>query len=341
MQGVVNPANPLGLTPIRITNIPQPIRYRGEEGPLLSFTISASYQFLDQRSRVGDISLDTESAAIDFAGSINRRPFTSFNISYTYSYVNGSSPVGTGQTIDQHVGSVRLLQPIQPIFVSKDEWQPAALSSCRLNHQFAIILGADYGGSVNSTEIPHVPVFHGSTGTFVGNALLDYQFAWFPNRPLDDNATPPDLAQDNYATLFIELTSGVQFSTTHLDLSNRNSAIGTAGRQLTYQNIASLNYSFWRRFGLLVAAEWDAPLDSVPLRGSEPYYANTAVFTAGLTYNYSPGARYSSAGHDSGNIFKRYVSDPNRWSLGLFYSYIAFDPFTETNQLQFQISFSF
>ncbi len=339
-QGTVsnNPVTPLGVSPIRIVNYPQPIRHglHLENIPLKnlftsylenwSSTFSASYQFLNQRSRVGGISLDSESVAVDFAAAQIDGPFTSFDISYAYSYASGSSPTGTSQTVNQHVGSVRVLQPLEPFIPGCSSWLPAVRSFHEshktLNSQFGIILAAGYGGSLSSTDKPRLPTIHSSAQTFIGNALLDYQFAWCKN-PLSDI----------YADFFFEFSSGIQFSTTRLDSSDLASV--TSGRQLTYQNIGSLNYSFWHRFGILVAAEWDAPLDSNPLRGSKPYYSNIAVFTVGLTYNYSPGERPAP------QLRMSDLSNSNRWSLGLFYSYTAFDPFTETNQLQVQVSYSF
>jgi hypothetical protein len=246
------------------------------------------------------------------------------------------------------VGSLHVLQPLEPLIedlLSQSQaWRPAALSTDRRNDQFAIILGADYGKSLSSNRMIHLPSVHNSDDIFLGSAFLDYQFACFPNRPnksstsdenadgCDDNRSP-DKYRDDYAKFFFEFSTGIQFSTIWLDSSDHR--LTSSSKQITYQNIATLNYSFYRRFGFLISAEWDAPLDSEPLRSSRPYYANIAVFTGGLTYNYYPGKLANKNG------FVDELQSSDRWSVSILYSYTAFDPFVETNQLQVRISYSF
>jgi hypothetical protein len=300
-----------------------------------SFSLLGSYQFLNQRSRTGDVSLDVETGLIDIAAAYNCPPFTTLDIFYAYSHASGSSPTGVNQTTDQHAGSLRVVQPLLP-FLPRD-WKPAALSEIPCNHQVAVILSGIYAGAQNDTDLPHFFSVHSSTHTFVGSALLDYQFAYFENRcrtrPKTEKSTDRcfdksiDLGPDDYAKLFLDFSSGIQFNTTRLDASGRLFGGTSSSRQLTYQNVATLNYSFYHRFGFLVSAEWDAPLYSDPLRNSQPYYANIAIFTGGLTYNYYPG-----------RTRKEFW---NHWSMSLLYSYTAFDPFTESNQLQVQASFAF
>ena len=79
-----NPVNPLGV-PIRITNYPRPVRSVVTGAPSARqknaiaptptpcptptspwcFTLSGSYQFSSQRSRVGDVSLNSDSGVVD------------------------------------------------------------------------------------------------------------------------------------------------------------------------------------------------------------------------------------------------------------------------------------
>jgi hypothetical protein len=323
-----NPVNPIGLPPIvYVPNYPRPWRPLIVEGkgpvnkPLWwdqwSFDLSAAYQFLNQRSRVGDVSLDAEFAIIDFAALLNKPPFTSLDISYTYSYASGSSPAGS-QTVNQHVGSLRLIQPILGI--------PASLNVDQKTDELAIIVAANYGNSLASTGTPLLPSVHSSAHTFLGNALLDYQHGCFPNHHTSPGRKPP-APEDNYPSLLFELSSGIQFNTIRFHSSDP-SATTSSSRQLTYQNIGSLTVSLPCRLGFLVGAEWDAPLFSDPLRNSQPYYANIAVFTAGLVYNYYPRRSTNEKWND-------------RLSLRLLYSYTAFDPLTETNALSVQVSWSF
>jgi hypothetical protein len=173
---------------------------------------------------------------------------------------------------------------------------------------------------------------------------LDYQFACFSNRQNKSNTLSTDTNgscddrfaddyRDDYATFFFELSSGIQLNKIWLDSSDHR--LTSSGRQLTYQNIASLDISFYKRFGVFVSAEWDAPLDSEPLHDSQPYYANIAIFTGGLTYNYYPGRLAKTNG-----VVDR-LRNSDRWSVSILYSYTAFDPFTESNQLQVRVSYAF
>jgi len=299
-----------------------------------SITLSGAYQFLSARSRVGDLSLDSDSAIIDLAFILNCRPYTSFDVSYAYSYASGSSPTGMTQTENQHFGSIRVLQPLEPFGPHGGEWSPPDLSNKKVTNQFAVILDANYGGSLISARIPRLPSIDSTAYTFVGNALLDYQLGWFPcHRPTRSNTPNPD---DNYPSLLLEFSSGIQFANIHLSSSDPASAGIWSGRQLTYRNIVSFTGSLRNRLGFLVAAEWDAPLDSDPLHGAQPYYANVAVFTAGLVYNLYPDKHTQQ---DTPPLQDKRCEHP--WSLSLLYSYTAFDPFTETNQLQVQLSYTF
>jgi hypothetical protein len=354
----MNPTSPMGLGPV--SNVPRPIHWgipppsnqrlgiqafdgkrivqpqQNEEiegwrlPPLpVSFDFSTTYQFLDERSRVGGVSSQTNSVTGDLNISLERFPYTSVDLSYSYFSVNGSSPAGTSENADQHLGSLYVLQPIEPFLPCCKGWEPASLSRDALNDQVAVIVGANYGAFWSSLDAPRSFSIHSSGREFVGNALLDYQRACFPNRrSWPPRIVPASKLSDDYATLFFELTSGVQCEALGVNSSGSPSS---ASRQITYQNIAVLNYSFWQRFGVLVAVEWDAPIDSSPLRHSKSFYANTGIFTGGLTYNYYPGHSVRNGGW----------SLKDHLSVSLVYSYLAFDPFTEGNQLQLRFSYSF
>jgi hypothetical protein len=137
-----------------------------------------------------------------------------------------------------------------------------------------------------------------------------------------------------YPNLIFEASTGIQVATTHLGTSGEVPSETSTGRQLTYQTIASVTYSFPCAFGLLAAVEWDAPLNSVAFRGSSSFYANTAVFTGGLVYNIFAG-RLKSSSSANGH------PDASSWSASLLYSYTAFDPLYQTNQVQVQFSYTF
>jgi len=324
VRNIVSPAK--GIQAQAATPSPSPSPCPPEiqpSGPLKwtdwTVTLSASYQFLNDRSRTGGLSLNSDSAITDVAAVLNRWPWTYLDFSYMYSYLSGTSPSRMSQTGSQDVGSFTLLQPWYPFGQKK----PAPLTTDICNDQFAIILSADYGDSWTSTTIPQSASIQGHARAFLGNALLDWQHAWFPSRV--NCAT--------YPGWLFELTSGVQFDTIRLRSSNSFSAETSFGEQATYRNIGCVTYLFPCKLGILVAAEWDAPLHSEPLRGSEPFYANTAVFTGGLVYNI-----FAYRTPQNPQSLTDVLSP---WSASLLYSYTAFNPFSETNQLQVQISYSF
>jgi hypothetical protein len=296
--------------------------------------------------------MDSQSGTIDLGFTRNCWPYTSFDVSYTYYHLSGSSPGGTTQSGDQHVGFIRVLQPLEPFWPHCDNWRPITLNADPSPDQFAVILAAGYGGNLVSTQIPRFPSISSTAYTYVGSALLDYQRACFPKRtakykwrPCHKDATSylPD-PDDNYPSLLFDFSSGIQFNTTRLVSSNPAFAGLWSGRQLTYQNIGSLTYSLRCRLGFLVGAEWDAPLSSDPLHGAQAYHANTAIFTGGIVYNLFPEDKYDpsdKAASQERTGLGRLFSLRHRLSLSLLYSYTAFDPFAETNQLQFQGSISF
>lgn len=343
-----NPVVPMGLGPA--VNVPRPVRWgippsgtrateqRTKEKEVIqsleieptrewSFSLSPTYQFLDERSRVRGISSDTNSVTVDFNITHESFPYTSFDLSYSYFNLSGSSPTGLTETAHQNLGSVYVLQPLEPFFPCGRNWRPAYLSNEMLNNQVAVILGANYGVFRGSLNGPQSFSIHNSGREFLGNAFLDYQRAYFPDRRSWKTNPPSTEVPDDYATFFFDFSSGVRVDALGVDSSG---SPASASRQVTYQNIATLNYSCCHRFGVLVAVEWDAPIDSSPLRQSRAYYANTAIFTAGLTYNYYPGRRSSPTWVVQDHL-----------SVSLLYSYLAFDPFTEGNQLQLRFSYAF
>jgi hypothetical protein len=291
------------------------------EVPVWTFILSESYQFLSDRSRTGGLSLDSDSTLTDLLAALNRWPWTWLGIAYIYSHVSGSSPAGANQTGNQNVGLFTLLQPYYPF----GQKQPALLTNDRVNHQFAIILTSAYGDSLTSTTMSHFPSIRSSARTFFGYALLDYQCAWFPGRK----------GYETYPGWLFEISSGIQFDSIRLHSSDSTSSATSSGYQLTYRNIGSATYSFSNRFGLFASAEWDAPIDSSPLRGSQPFDASTAVFTGGIVYNIYA---YKTPEHAPSRAWKEKLS---QWSASLLYSYTAFDPLGENNQLQVQISYTF
>jgi hypothetical protein len=348
-----NPVNPLGL-PILIAHYPRPVHWsvspigtvaralgisgnkapveldnngQTEPTPDWILSLSVSYQFLDVRSRVGAISLDSDSGILDLTVAKNKWPYTCLDLSYIYSHGSGSSPTGATQTANQNVGSLFVYQPLWPW----DQGKHDDLSKIPQTNEFALILTSDYGRSMATTDAIGFPSIRSSAYTYVGSALLDYQGGWFPKRKKDKSegkTIQSDGQNDDndYPCVLVEANTGILFDTTRLDAS----ATSTSARQLTYRTSGSVIYSFCNRLGVLVAAEWDAPLDSVPLRGSRPYYANIGVFSAGFTYNaYQRKLNQNSKGAGS------------PWSVSLLYSYTAFDPLTETNQLQVQVSCRF
>jgi len=305
-----------------------------------SFDLSTLYEFSNQRSRVSGFSLDSNSAGIDLAATSVSCPYTSFNFEYIYSHGTGSTPGRANETVNQHLGLVSILQPLNPLWCSS--WKPADLSACRLNQQLAIIAETAYGAALSSLTLPTSPVQHDTEHPFIQDCLLDYQLAWFPHRLNSCDCYTASEDHDSvtrrYPNLLFELTSGVQFSTVRLDSSSSGFSATSSGRQLDYLNGVSLTCSLPcqlglpPRLGLVMAAEWDAPLSSDPVRGSKPDHANTAIFTTGLVYNLYPSTDDDAP---KKNVLQRHLS------FSLLYSYTAFDPLTETNTLQVQVSYSF
>lgn len=300
-----------------------------------SFSVSTIYQFSDQRSRVGGLSWDSNFIGIDLAAAFNAKPYTSFDLSYFYSHATGSSPSGADDITNQHIGIVRILQPLDNIWCS--DWKPADQSDRPWNQQWALLVRAAYGGSLGSLATPNLAFEHDTTYTFIGDTLLDYQLAWFPSRYIPPGLSPDDLRRlrdcdtYSYPNLVFEFSTGTQFNTARFDSSSSGSSTTTSGRQFDYLNSAILTGSLPCRLGFLVAVTWDAPFDSEPLHGARPYRANTATFTGGLVYNLYPSTDPRAFCH----------FDLKRFSFSLLYSYTAFDPFTETNTIQFQASYSF
>lgn len=335
-NGMINPvtqgpSNPANLIPFRVVDYPEPTRY-GVKLPDfkwlrdITWLVSPIYVFSNQRSRIGGISLNDETVALDVSASLNRTPYTSLDVLYGYTSATGESPNGTIQATSQHAVSASILQPLDLLFPWEKGWEPIVgifqRTESHCASQFAIIEGIAYGRSFTSTDFERSGVVHGSSDVFGGTSLLDFQYAWRKN-------VAPD---ETYADLFIEASSGLQAN--RFDV-NSFGGPPTSGRQIDYQTRVTLNRSIWRRVGIFLGVEWDAPIDSGPVRGTRTNYANTATFTTGLTYNYNPGLRYAKYSDHLSPL------DWNRWSVSLLYSYTAFDPVSETNQLQVQLSFSF
>jgi hypothetical protein len=344
---LVNPANPLnlGVNP----NYTKPVRNSIGTGGFVTqgakfaelppecflqsflnpcnwtFTLSASYDFLNDRSRIGGLSLDSDSAIIDLTGNYKKSPWTWFDLSYMYSHAHGTAPGDTDQTGNQNSVGLRVLQPIP----FGQNWVPAYVTCEPTNNQIAVIFSSNYGRSFSSTNIPQVSTIQSSTRTYLADALFDYQFTWFPNRKSSSTCDKKTLDENKYPSLLVELSSGLQFSTTRLRTADNVSSATSSAQQLSYQNICCATYSFPCRFGFLFATEWDSPLYSQAFAGSQPFYANTATFTGGIVYNiYS----YQT---DNSSKFLSHLSG------SLLYSYTAFNPLVETNQVQVQLSYSF
>ena len=304
--------------------------------------LSMLYQFSNERSRVGEFSWDINSVGIDLAASFNERPYTSLSVSYVYSHWNGWSPKGENDITNQHIGSVRILQPLDNIWCHN--WRPADQSDIAKNNQLAILLGTAYGGSLGRLATPNFALLHETSYSLVGDTFLDYQFAWFPQRYVPEKLFPEnaggvsekllayrDCNTYNYPNLVFEFSTGPQFSTVRIESSGSGGSPTTSGRQFDYVNSAILTGSSSCRLGFLVAVTWDAPFDSQPVRGGKSRRANTATFTGGLVYNLFPSTDPGVFHHPS----------LERLSLSLLYSYTAFDPLTETNTIQVQASYSF
>jgi hypothetical protein len=310
----------------------------------LDWSLSTLYQFSSQRSRIAGGSFDSNSAIVDLSVRYNDRPYTSADVSFSYSHISGSVPTGPNVTANQYAGFLRVLQPLNPSWCH--DWLPADLGEEKLNHQLAILAGVGYGGSPGSLSLPNSPIVYNTTHTVFGDALLDYQFSWFPCRPAE-KLDPRRL----YPSLLLELSSGVQCATVCANSSSAGMTTTSSARQVDYLSIASLTYSFPCRFGVQVAIAWDAPLDSQPLRGAKPDRANTATFSGGLVYNTYPSKSgkpkpeeksiASSSNRDKAVSWWDRFRDSNRWSGSVLYSYTAFDPLIETNTLLVQISYSF
>jgi hypothetical protein len=285
-EGSRDPVNPSDLRPV--FDYPRPwhpgapptggrFAATNFEFPPISYTPSISYQFSNQRSRVGGVSLDSNSAVTDFTVALNNFPYTSIDFSYMFSYASGSSPANESERIYQNLASFSVLQPLDRIWDTT--WKPAALATPTdnkpLNNQFSVLFGASYGHFLSFVHTPNLPTVHGFAHPFLGNALFDYQFAWFIGHPLFDSITC--VSRYDCPNIFLECSSGIQLSTLRFGASRHPFSITSSETQLTYQNICSFTYSFYHRLGLLVAAEWDAPVDSVPIHGSKPDYANVLV----------------------------------------------------------------
>src|SRR5260221_13198962 len=71
-----------------------------------SYSLWGTYQFLNERSRVGDISLDDQSVGIDLVMDLKIPPYTTLDFGYSYLNANGSSPDGRTETLNQTVSSL-------------------------------------------------------------------------------------------------------------------------------------------------------------------------------------------------------------------------------------------
>ena len=294
-----------------------------------SFTFTTLYGFSNQRSDVGNASLNTNYVGLDLTAAACAPPYTTFDFTFLYSHGNGSSGGGTSQFFNQYLGAVSVLQPLNYFFCSS--WKPADLSCDVTNQQWAIIMESVYGGAFGSVSTPGLAIHHFTQEPFIQEALADYQLAIFPGRK-GSRQTSPGYSY-SYPNLTLELSSGIAYTRLHVDSSFGESS----GKQLDYLNAISLSYSFACMWGFLVGVEWDAPFYSDPVRNAKPYYTNTAVFTGGLVYNLYP---HVDSSEDKSNNCKKGFCDPRRWSLSLLYSYTAFDPSRKTNAVELRISYA-
>jgi hypothetical protein len=292
-----------------------------------SFDFATLYDFSNQRSTVGNASLNLNYVGIDLTASACAPPYTSFDFIYAYSHGTGSSAGGTSQVVNQYSGAMSILQPLNYFF--RSSWKPADLSCKVDNQQWAIIMESLYGGAPGSTSTPNFPIQHFTQETLVQDALLDYQRAVFPERK-DYQKSAREYSYPNWT---LDLSTGIQFTRLHLDSSGG----GSSGKQLDYLNSVNLSYSFKCMWGFLVGVEWDAPFYSEPVHNAKPYHANTAVFTGGIVYNLYPNV---PSNEDKSGSCKKGFCDPRRWSLSLLYSYTAFDPSTQTNTVELRISYA-
>jgi hypothetical protein len=356
---VAKPSNSAPFGPV--ADFSKPIHYGGigDYGNVSSFPhwwfgISPTYLFLSDRSRVGGISANTNAALLDFTAAHNYWPFTSFDITYSHAVTEGSSPTGTSQNAHGDSLTLSILQPLD--WRWDPDWTPANLhfgdyrnpkppdkpSDPTKHFQNAIILSGQYGKEYSSLGAPQTVSKHGYADPFVGSAFYDFQFAYFPHG--DERLI--------YPNFLLEFTTGLQFSTLRFGDSAQTSAVTSISEEVVYRDILSLtcspfvanscdvdffgnlpSSSLWKLLGFTASFELDNPLSVEPARGSRPFYATTAIFSGGLVYNFYPKQHQLS----DGNMFK----DIEAWSLSLLYSYKAFDPLTEANQLQVQISFAF
>jgi hypothetical protein len=331
------PSNPISLGPV--TNIARPIQHGGHDKPVdWVFDIATSYLFWNDRSRVGSISSDSNSALIDFTAEDLNLPYTSFGLGYGYAETSGSSPTGTSQSANEHSVRVSVLQPLDELWSTS--WKPLSRELRKTTEnpddvsefhcQSSIIMSGNYGWAYSSLDAPRTTSLHGSANPFVGNALFDFQLAYFPER---DKSI-------YYPNLFVEGMTGVQFATLRFGPAVRTSALTSVNEQVVYRDIVSVacspfeyqlnrGYPFWNLLGFFASVELDNPLSVEPGHGSGPFYATTATFTGGLVFN------YFSTKHIEG------IPAPLAWSVSLLYSYLAFNPLTESNQLQVQFSYAF
>lgn len=336
------PSNPIGSGPV--INIAKPIQYGGSPTSIdrWSWDLSASYFFLNDRSRVGGISSDTNSGIIDFTASLNVWSYTSFDLAYMYAGTGGSAPNGTSQNADEHSIGLRILQPLDELW-SDGNWKPVTVdpTTPKIHFQSAIIVSGDYGWAFSSLKAPRTTSIDGSADPFLGNILFDFQFAYLWKRG-------PNRTGYDYPNLLVEGSTGFQFATTRFGPAARVSAVTSVSEQVVYRHVWSITYSpfsmdmpyLLARLGLIGSVELDNPLSVEPNHDSRPFYATTAVFTGGLVYNFYP-IRHTTYSEKLCQSITDIFTDPDAWSISLLYSYKAFDPLTEANQLQVQISFAF
>jgi hypothetical protein len=295
-----------------------------------SATFTTLYDFSSQKSIVGAGSLNTQFVGIDLTLATDVYPYTSFDFVYLYSHGTGSFPGQTSELVNQHLGEIRILQPLNPFWCSS--WRPADQSADVRNQQLAIVMQSAYGGAFGSISSPNMPQ-HINEQPLSQLALLDCELAVFPLRA---NCRAKDVRQQySYPNWVLDLSSGIQFTRLGSDTSGAGFSSTSSGKQLDYVNIVSLTASFGCGWGFLVGVEWDAPLYSVPVHGTRPNHASTATFAGGVVYNVYP----STQNTEHNNCIQK-ILDPKRWSLSVIYSYTAFDPLIQTNTLEVRISYS-
>jgi len=307
-------------------------------------TLYTLYEFSNERSRIGGLSFDINSAFVDLGARYRDPPYTALDLRYIYSHVNGWSPFGSSEVENQHIGFLQVVQPLNSFWDPNRSdparrWKPADLGfNENVNNQLAIIIGGGYGGSPVSLSTPNSPINHNTSHIFLGEALLDYQLTWFP---CPEHPTGTARTQ-YYPSLLFEASSGIEYDTAQPD-SSTPVAGSTYARQLYYANIATLTYSFPCRFGLQVGIEWDAPISREATLNSQPVRANTFTFSGGLVYNFyrSKSANDTSAKKVSDSSAAFWEGFRDHCSASVLYSYTAFDPLIETNTVQIQFSYLF